>query len=679
MRTTSKVTKRGFQAKAYSGIHTILIALNCPEEARAGLLGFSFERKIVGKDAKPKFLRSTKVFPSIIPDPKGALDPTDPTSHQAFYTDEFPVQDFRWGDYAATPGTKYRFRVLPMYGSPGALTTKKEDEITFEIETEHEWIEGQSTHGVWFNRGSIASQKFAEEFGNHAPESPDDPNDSEVKWLSRGLLEACLSFIEETDKKDGIRVAAYEFTYAPIIEALKALVGRGVDVKIVYGDTTTIRAGKVRNGENEKALEAAGFKVDDQKITFKRSKAKIPHNKFILRLKDKKNPVEIFGGSTNFTASGFLGQTNVGHRIADEVVAKRFFQYWKELVKDPDRDALRPRVESLSPDPPEEVAEESMTCLFSPRSSSLMLKWYGRRILDAANSVWFTAAFGISDVLQEPIARKRSQLRQVLLEKPVEDGIRKELTADYGHVLLSYGVPLGEMYEVKDGKIGTKRNRIAEFELDKWFFKEEHYRRINGGFVFFVHTKFLLIDPLSDDPLLMTGSANFSSSSLLENDENMVIIRGDTRVADIYLTEFDRIFQHFRFRNVANELAAKQSGSDAKAAFLAEDDTWSNGFFKSGTIKCSKREMYFGGTEVTWAKAAAEGSSVLTAIESKKVARKTVKETAKKAAKKTAAKKAVKTTPTKAAKKVAKTSAKKAVKAPAKKAAKTAAKKKPKK
>ena len=33
------------------------------------------------------------------------------------------------------------------------------------------------------------------------------------------------------------------------------------------------------------------------------------------------------------------------------------------------------------------------------------------------------------------------------------------------------------------------------------------------------HTKFLLVDALADDPLVCTGSANFSSGSLTENDE----------------------------------------------------------------------------------------------------------------------------------------------------------------
>ena len=159
-------------------------------------------------------------------------------------------------------------------------------------------------------------------------------------------------------------------------------------------------------------------------------------------------------------------------------------------------------------------------------------------------------------------------------------------------MILSYGTPLGEIYQIKDGKV-TSRIPIKEFELDKWFFKEEHFRPKNEGFVFFVHTKFLLIDPLSADPLVCSGSANFSSNSLLYNDENMMLIRGNTRVADIYMTEFDRVFRHFYFRNIANELAAAKTSDEAKAIFLDETDKWSDSYFKRGTFKNNRQRMFF--------------------------------------------------------------------------------------
>src|SRR5262249_48043804 len=54
--------------------------------------------------------------------------------------------------------------------------------------------------------------------------------------------------------------------------------------------------------------------------------------------------------------------------------------------------------------------------------------------------------------------------------------------------------------------------------------------------VSYIHSKFLLQDPLGDDPIVITGSANFSTASTNDNDENMILIRGDRRAADIYFT-----------------------------------------------------------------------------------------------------------------------------------------------
>src|SRR5919198_3850747 len=128
MRQPAKAA-RDFQARAISGTHTILVALDCPEKRRRGLLGFAFQRERVGTGG-PKWLRSQKVFKSIVPDPKHEMDPDDPKKARRFYTNEFPVQSFLWGDYAAQPGTKYRLRIQPMYGRPGHLETDPRDEIS---------------------------------------------------------------------------------------------------------------------------------------------------------------------------------------------------------------------------------------------------------------------------------------------------------------------------------------------------------------------------------------------------------------------------------------------------------------------------------------------------------------------------------------------------------------------
>ena len=58
---------------------------------------------------------------------------------------------------------------------------------------------------------------------------------------------------------------------------------------------------------------------------------------------------------------------------------------------------------------------------------------------------------------------------------------------------------------------------------------------------------------------IITGSANFSNASTKNNDENMLVIRGDTRVADLYLTEFMRLFMHFYFRTIVNGIGPAES------------------------------------------------------------------------------------------------------------------------
>jgi phosphatidylserine/phosphatidylglycerophosphate/cardiolipin synthase-like enzyme len=106
-----------------------------------------------------------------------------------------------------------------------------------------------------------------------------------------------------------------------------------------------------------------------------------------------------------------------------------------------------------------------------------------------------------------------------------------------------------------------------------------------------VHSKFLLIDPLGDDPIVVTGSANFSTASTTDNDENMIIVRGDRRTADIYATEFNRIFNHYYFRSVTEATAGEpQSALDA-SLFLAEDDSWEQKY-QPGSLKSKRVALY---------------------------------------------------------------------------------------
>ena len=105
----------------------------------------------------------------------------------------------------------------------------------------------------------------------------------------------------------------------------------------------------------------------------------------------------------------------------------------------------------------------------------------------------------------------------------------------------------------------------------------------------YVHTKYMLIDPLGPDPIVVAGPANFSAASTNENDENMLIIRGNKRVAEIYLGEFMRLYNHYAFR----EWAAKQPADSPKTPAHLRLDKWWKEYF--GNTERSRQREYFAG------------------------------------------------------------------------------------
>jgi hypothetical protein len=189
-----------------------------------------------------------------------------------------------------------------------------------------------------------------------------------------------------------------------------------------------------------------------------------------------------------------------------------------------------------------------------------------------------------------------------LLERPPTPEIIKAQGDNPADLLFSYGAILGKMKRQagldEDGNKVSKWAPIPHFAIEEWFLDEELERKNGDGFVFFIHTKFLLVDALSNDPLVCTGSANFSGASLKSNDENMLLIRGDTRVADIYLTEFDRIFRHFYSRDAANEIA--REGRKTSFGLLDETDKWTNEYFDAKNAKNHRREIFFVNPALAW-------------------------------------------------------------------------------
>ena len=129
--------------------------------------------------------------------------------------------------------------------------------------------------------------------------------------------------------------------------------------------------------------------------------------------------------------------------------------------------------------------------------------------------------------------------------------------------------------------------RVNSF--DKWV--KERLTGLNKH-VPYIHTKYMLIDPFGSDPIVITGSANFSDASTRDNDENMLVIRGDKSVADIYVTEYFRLWNHYAFR----EWATKNAGNpNLRPQFLAPNDSWRDKYY-SDSEQSRQRKLFSGTT-----------------------------------------------------------------------------------
>jgi hypothetical protein len=342
-------------------------------------------------------------------------------------------------------------------------------------------------------------------------------------------------------------------------------------------------------------------------VLFARTRTSIPHNKFIVKLVDGR-PAQVWTGSTNFTDTGFFGQTNVGHLVTDATTAGTYLKYWTELSGDPVHSAAVANAIALTPNPPNAIPASSIAAFYSPRKADNMLDWYGQRITNTATFVMMTIPFNVAGTILSALGEKRDAMRLVILEDVPTADVDAAEKRNRGKLAFSNGAILGKsIIKYKSSAGGAKVTPIPNSSLDQWFVDEELARPTNHGHVFFVHSKVLLIDPLSDDPLVCSGSANFSANSLVANDENMLLIRGNARVADIYMTELDRIFRHFRARDIINHTAADGSGKNP--LLLDPTDDWITPNFKPGTYKNNRRLLFFpdgGGAAATpWAKAAA--------------------------------------------------------------------------
>ena len=526
----------GVTVRAYAGSTGVLLAMNVSAAKRRGLLGFAIERS--GKGGR-RWLNGLLDFPG------RAHTPGEPVS-----TARAPIQKFRWSDYTVYADSSYRYTVHPVYaGADGA--PEPDDGPSVEVKTH---LLDRGEHSVLFNRAAAASQAFSRDFpeveaaidaarkAKHDVVLPPRALD----WLTRGVRQQIVGFIDAAGKGDALDIAIYEYELEQIIRAVEAAHARGVAVRIVY---------HAKPGDEQTVINKAAVSGLPEELTRGRVTHKIHHHKFIVRSRvDEAGapaPAQVLAGSTNFTENGVYRQGNVVHVLRRPEVAAKYLALFEVLFRGDDVAATR--TFNTTSDPIDPKAD--LFVGFSPRKGLGDLAHFSRAVEGARRDVLFCTAFDLYDPLLE------------------------SLLGTAGDPVLRYGL------QNRSSRItGFHADRSADFAATAMLnrglegFLKESLKGQRGGIL--IHTKLIVIDFTTNKPTVISGSHNLSKSASEGNDENFVIVRGDTDVADCYGVELMRLYDHYRFRWYASRPKATAASKP-----LAEDDAWTRPYFEDGSLK----------------------------------------------------------------------------------------------
>jgi phosphatidylserine/phosphatidylglycerophosphate/cardiolipin synthase-like enzyme len=101
-----------------------------------------------------------------------------------------------------------------------------------------------------------------------------------------------------------------------------------------------------------------------------------------------------------------------------------------------------------------------------------------------------------------------------------------------------------------------------------------------------VHSKAVLVDPLGNHPIVLTGSHNLGPKASGTNDENLLIIRDAPGLAAAYAANIMAVYNQYRwrFRRPTQPTQKRWKG-------LKDNDRWQRGYLKPDSV--ALREMNF--------------------------------------------------------------------------------------
>jgi phospholipase D-like protein len=506
-------------------------------------------------------------------------------------TEVWPIQKFFWRDLTGTWGHTYSYEIVPRTGKPGSLKSAedralKTDEVTLTPIC-------STNVSAYFNRGILSTQALAHALPKDKSGAPDGaallehikrPGDPIREALAGQIVDGLTLLLKGAVRDDSSCLGAlYELNDPELV----AQVTDREHVELVLSEAGK---GDETNEETRKALHDAEVPLADRLF---HSGSHIGHNKFLVKRAADGTPTSILTGSTNWTHTGICAQANNALILSDGPLAAAYEKYWGELKAecpaDPKEKATQGDEFRSRNDAPHRfsVDKAKVTLWFSPNT-----KQHGKP--DEPPEA--PAPSDMTEVFERIEAAKQGVL--FLLFQPGKPNILKaiEKVQEAKPDLFVRGAATDpseiEKYEawLYQRTVSGAEVAAAAVPDDPIGSMQRELLKTPGAHAI-IHDKVVVIDPRSDDCVVITGSHNLGFKASYANDENLLIVEGHRRLAEAYATHVMDVYDHYRWR----WRASKHRSRKGDAAHGAEDggglattDKWQDDYFGSAEAEAER-------------------------------------------------------------------------------------------
>jgi phosphatidylserine/phosphatidylglycerophosphate/cardiolipin synthase-like enzyme len=513
------------------------------------------------------------------------------------FSDKAPIQKFVWWDSAICPddqGKTFKYTVIPVLGT-GALDLKLLASAAGSVSAK---VPGsvRGRIGTYFNRAVVSSQAFTRQFGRKKLEVG-----KAMAWLSNGMQTAIVDLLGTNSEVTG---SIYHLTDEEWV--LPAMKNSPADLRLVYAWKPP------REESNRESIDLLGDLPGKNGHFKPRTKTAIMHDKFLVKGKAGKFS-QVLMGSANFTPEGLTSQANLLHTFASPELASLYADRAALLASDPTVpatakgstwskpvkiDDARVRV-FFSPEPKGqreslETVVDAITnakssvifCLFSPTDRPLL-----DALLAAGDKK--KMLFGLLNSISDPSKKKTKDSETASGEPPKQPSAATIIKTIVFHRSRRERDVLAYSY-FERGK--APANFLPELRGVDFSSRSSHPPPNKAVPAVHIHHKFIVIDAETKSPTIFTGSANFSENSTHRNDENLLEIKGDPALAQTYLAEFIRLYDHYRARALYQQyherkpVQAKVNTENDPLTLKLTRDGWIKDAFKPGTVRAQMRE-----------------------------------------------------------------------------------------